>query len=105
MPQLSENAHCSLIKPSKLVGDSWVLLIVKYLINGPKRFNQLKLFIPEITSRVLTQRLKFLMENGLIERTHYTTISNKVEYHLTPKGSGLRKIIEEIEKYGDKFLC
>jgi DNA-binding HxlR family transcriptional regulator len=100
-----EKKYCPIIKPSKLLGDSWVLLIVKELLGGPKRFNQLGTAIPEITNRVLTQRLKFLCENGIIERTEYKTKTPKVEYHLTPMGTALKPILKSIEDFGNKFMC
>jgi DNA-binding HxlR family transcriptional regulator len=97
--------YCPIIKPTKLIGDVWTLLIVKSLLNGPKRFNQIKTEIPEITSRTLTCRLKTLTEQGIIDRKQYPVIPPKVEYSLTEIGFGMNKIISEIEKFGNKFLC
>jgi DNA-binding HxlR family transcriptional regulator len=102
-PEITK-AHCPLIKPSKLIGDAWVLLIIKELISGPKRFSQISQSIPEITNRVLAQRLKFLCENGIIERTEFAR-SSRVDYHLTPMGTALKPVILSIEKFGNTFLC
>jgi DNA-binding HxlR family transcriptional regulator len=99
-----QKAHCPLIKPSQLIGDAWTLLIVKELLSGPKRFNQIRLAIPEITNRVLTMRLKFLCENAIIERTEYAR-SPRVDYHLTPMGTALKPVILSIETFGNKYLC
>jgi DNA-binding HxlR family transcriptional regulator len=97
--------YCPIIKPTKLVGDVWNILIIKCLLNGPRRFNQIKTEIPEITSRTLTCRLKELVEQGIIERKQYPVIPPKVEYTLTEKGQGLRNVIEAIEEFGNKYLC
>lgn len=97
--------YCPIIKPTKLIGDVWTLLIVKCLLKEPKRFNQIKSEIPEITSRTLTCRLKSLTEQGIIDRKQYPVIPPKVEYRLTEVGLGMAKIIKEIEKFGNKFLC
>lgn len=105
LPKLSEEKYCPIIKPTKLIGDAWTILIVKSLLEGSKRFNQIKEEIPEITSRTLSARLKFLCENGLIVRKQYEEIPPKVEYNLTVMGRGLKDIIQAIEKFGNIFMC
>lgn len=97
--------YCPIIKPTKLIGDVWTLLIVKSLLEESKRFNQIKADIPEITSRTLACRLKSLVKQGVIERKQYQVIPPKVEYSLTEVGLGMNKIIKEIERFGNKFLC
>jgi DNA-binding HxlR family transcriptional regulator len=105
LEQNSIKKYCPIIKPTKLIGDAWTILIVKSLLKGPKRFNQIKTEIPEITSRTLTCRLKDLVIQGVIERKQYPVIPPKVEYTLTEMGVGMQKIINEIEKFGNKFMC
>ncbi len=101
----TDQKYCPIIKPTKLVGDVWTLLIVKTLLKGPKRFNEIKAEIPKITSRTLTCRLKDLVDQGILDRKQYPVIPPKVEYKLTDMGLGLQKIIEEIEAFGNKYLC
>lgn len=96
---------CPIIKPTKLLGDAWTLLIVKSLLEGPKRFNQIKNEIPEITSRTLTTRLRYLVDEGLLVRQQYPEIPPKVEYSLTKMGQDLKDIIESIEKFGNTWMC
>jgi DNA-binding HxlR family transcriptional regulator len=75
------------------------LLINKCLLEGPKRFNQIKEEIPEVTSRTLSARLKTLVEQKVIERKQYPEIPPRVEYSLTPMGADLKKIVAEVEAF------
>lgn len=97
--------YCPIIKPTKLIGDTWNILIVKSLLGGAKRFNEIRDEIPEITSRTLSQRLKFLCENKILVRTQFTQIPPKVEYKLTETGRGLKPVIQAIEDFGNSYLC
>jgi DNA-binding HxlR family transcriptional regulator len=97
--------YCPFIKPTEIIGDLWTILIVKNLMPGSLRFNELKEKIPEINARTLSARLKSLTEKGLIDRKQYPQIPPKVEYSLTAKGQGLQPILQAIEDYGNRFLC
>jgi DNA-binding HxlR family transcriptional regulator len=100
-----DKKYCPIIRPTKLVGDTWTLLIIKSLLPGSKRFNQIREEIPEITSRTLSQRLKFLCEQGLLSRKQYPEIPPKVEYTLTKMGEALEPIIVAVENFGNDFMC
>jgi DNA-binding HxlR family transcriptional regulator len=97
--------YCPILKPIQLLGDEWILLIVKELLLSPKRFSELKNQIPEITSRTLTHRLKSMCEYGLLTRKQFAQIPPKVEYSLTDMGKDVGKILETIEDFGNKWLC
>ena len=105
-PQLA-NKYCPIIKPVKLIGDKWVLPIIKEMIDGAERFNQIKEGIPGITGRTLSAKLKYLVQENLIERVCGTeeVLKLKPEYRLTKFGKALQPIIVEIEKFGEKFMC
>jgi DNA-binding HxlR family transcriptional regulator len=102
---LKDTKYCPVIRPTKVVGDVWTILIVKTLLKGPKRFNQIKDEIEEITSRTLSARLKFLVEQRIIIRKQYPQIPPRVEYELTDMGKGLEQIVVEIEKFGNTWMC
>jgi DNA-binding HxlR family transcriptional regulator len=97
--------YCPIIKPTRLVGDVWTLLIVKSLLHGPKRFNQIKDNIPEITSRTLSARLKILVDQSIVDRKQFAEIPPRVEYSLTEMGKDLEKIVEEVEAFGNRWMC
>ncbi len=102
---LKDTKYCPIIRPTKVVGDVWTILIVKTLLKGPKRFNQIKDEIEEITSRTLSARLKFLVEQRVIVRKQFPEIPPRVEYELTTMGKGLEQIVVEIEKFGNTWMC
>jgi DNA-binding HxlR family transcriptional regulator len=97
---------CSIIKPIELISDSWTLLIIKSLLTGTKRFNEIKNDVEDINNRTLSARLKFLVEKGvLIRRVSQSTTPPSVKYTLTPLGKGIEPILNEIENFGNKYLC
>jgi DNA-binding HxlR family transcriptional regulator len=93
--------YCPIIKPIELIGDSWILLIIKELLVEPKRFNQIKDSIPEITSRTLSAKLKFLISHNIVVKRQ----PPQTEYELTEIGHGLKEVILAIEVFGNTFLC
>lgn len=96
---------CPIIKPVELLGDSWTLMIIKSLLNGPKRFNELKSEIDDVNNRTLSARLKSLGEKGILIRRVGTQNPPTVTYYLTPLGKGAEPILKSIEDFGNKFLC
>lgn len=97
--------YCSIVKPIELISDSWTLLIIKSLLTGEKRFNELRSEISDINNRTLSARLKFLTQRGVIVRSVSTHSPLSVSYTLTELGEGIRPVLKEIEKFGNRFLC
>lgn len=101
---------CPVAAASQLVGDMWVLLIVKILLEGPKRYREIEAGldqhqpIGEISSRTLSQRLKLLEEKKVIIKKMYKESPPRSEYRLTERGQALSKIISDIEAYGATYL-
>ncbi len=87
-----------------LLGDTWVLLIVMNLLEGPTRFNTLRSALGRISSKTLSQRLKGLEEMGFVQREAFLEIPPRVEYCLTERGLELGKVIEAIEQFGERNL-
>jgi DNA-binding HxlR family transcriptional regulator len=96
------------------VGDKWSVLVIMLLIEGPRRFNELKRMIDGISQRMLTLTLRGLERDGLVTRTVFPTIPPRVDYELTDLGRGLAKPvgalgqwafehIPEIERARSKF--
>lgn len=84
----------------RLLGGRWRLLLVSYLLEGPRRFNDLRRDVPGITQRMLTLDLRALEEAGLIKRTVYPTSPVKVEYELTEDGKRLLPVVEVMKEFG-----
>lgn len=103
--------QCPIAKASELVGDMWILLIVRELLKSPKRFNELQTALisaesnKQINSRTLTQRLQILEKNKIITRKEFTHEKPpKVEYALTKEGHALSTVIDTIRAFGKKYL-
>ncbi|MBB6238998.1 DNA-binding HxlR family transcriptional regulator [Pedobacter sp. AK013] len=93
---------CLEVYASNIIGGQWALAICCYLINGKRRFGELKKCLPNITERMLTLQLRKLEENKIVKRTVYAEVPPRVEYELTPIGDDLKPIIKELEKWGKK---
>lgn len=95
---------CPIAKTADLVGDSVTLLILRDLLKGPQRFNELHSALKGTSTRTLTNKLQYLVEIGLVVRKEFIQKPPRVEYTLTTKGKGLKSIIKSMENYGEKFL-
>lgn len=84
----------------RLLGGRWRLLIVSYLLEGPKRFSELRRCIPAISQRMLTLDLRTLEEAGLVKRTVFATVPVTVEYELTADGARLGPVVEVMRAFG-----
>lgn len=91
-------------KAFKLLGKKWNGLIIRVLLNGSKRFSEIKELIPELSDRVLTERFKELEVEGIIKRNVYPETPVRVEYEITKKGRELEYAMEEIQKWAEKWM-
>lgn len=89
---------CPLTKVAELLSDTWTILIMRSLTEGPKRFTELELWLENISSRTLTLKLKKLSNEGLIER------DTSGYYSPTKKGRGLKIIETAMIKYNELYL-
>jgi DNA-binding HxlR family transcriptional regulator len=69
-------------------------LIVRELLHGPLRFNQLREMLPGISPHTLTSRLRRFETYGVVTRTVHAEVPPRVEYKLTPLGESLRPVLE-----------
>lgn len=101
---------CSVARASQLIGDMWVLLIVRDLLSGPKRFNQLQQSLTNvedirtISSKTLCERLRMLESMKIVNRKLFPEIPPHVEYSLTEKGQALSKVMDQIRSYGEQYM-
>ncbi len=82
------------------ISDKWKILIIRDLLGGTKRFNELKKSLAPVTQKMLTQQLREMEEYGLINRKVYPVVPPKVEYSLTELGLSLMPVIEAMKKWG-----
>lgn len=89
---------CPIAQVAELLSDTWTMLIMRALTEGPKRFCELESWLENISTRTLTLKLKALIEKGLIEKTE------EGMYRVTPKGAGLKIIERAMVKYSERYL-
>ncbi len=86
-------------------GNKWALLVILILSeNGSCRFNQLGKLIPDISTKVLSNTLRTLEADGLVERTVYPEVPIRVEYKLTATGTSLVPIIQQLTEWANNNL-
>ena len=98
-PQLCAQFH----KAIELIGRKWMGAIVFLLMKGPSRFTTLREAIPDITDRMLSERLQLLEREGIVERTVHAETPVRVEYALTKKGRALASTFDAIASWAHKW--
>ena len=86
-----------------LIGGKWKGVILYHLMDGTKRFGELRKFMPTVTQRMLTKQLRELESDGLIHREVYKVVPPKVEYSLTKQSESLKEIIISLERWGKSW--
>ena len=86
-----------------IIGGKWKGIVLFHLMQGTKRFNELRRLVPEITQRMLTLQLRQLEKDGLIKRKIYKQIPPKVEYFLSNLGQTLTPILQQLERWGTQY--
>lgn len=89
---------------SELLSKKWTLLMIKILLSGKKRFSEFKQSLPDVSDRLLSERLKELEEQGVIYRNVYNTKPVLIEYELSPKGLALESVVESVQNWGDIWV-
>jgi len=91
-------------RASELIGRRWTGAIIFVLLGSPCRFATLRDAIPDITDRMLSERLQELEQEGLVERTVVPETPVRVEYALSKKGRALRPAIEAIADWSHSWV-
>lgn len=86
-----------------LIGDKWKVLILRDLMDGTKRFGELKKSLGSVSQKVLTAQLRDMESSGLINRKVYAEVPPKVEYSLTALGESLRPVIDVLRTWGEGY--
>ena len=83
-----------------LISNKWKVLIIRDLLDGTKRFSELKKSINNISQKVLTSNLREMEENDLLTRKVYPEVPPRVEYKLTDIGYSLKTLLDDMDKWG-----
>ena len=95
-----EITKCPIEITFSLISGKWKLLIIRELLGGGKRFGVLHKSIVPISAKILTQQLREMENDGLIERKVFSEIPPRVEYSLTPLGQSLLPIMVAMRNWG-----
>jgi DNA-binding HxlR family transcriptional regulator len=98
-----EGQNCSIARALEVVGERWTLLIIRDLLLGLHRFDELQESLG-IARNVLTDRLNRLVEEGVLERVLYSERPERYEYHLTKKGLDLNIALTALRQWGDEYV-
>lgn len=88
----------------EVIGGKWKCVILCHLTHGKKRTNELKKLMPNITQKMLTQQLRELEDDGVINRISYNQVPPKVEYELSEYGKSLHTILDSLCAWGESHI-
>jgi DNA-binding HxlR family transcriptional regulator len=95
-------SECPIKTTLDVIGGKWKPLILFFLKGGPRRFSDLRRSVPEVTQKMLTDRLRELEKDGIVRREVYPQVPPKVEYSLTAYGKTLSPVLESMCAWGIK---
>lgn len=95
--------ECSVVKTLKIIGSKWTILIIRDLLDGKKRFGELRKSLDGVSPKTLSERLKSLEKEGIAIRKIYPEVPPRVEYSLTKRGQSLAAIIISMKDWGEKL--
>jgi DNA-binding HxlR family transcriptional regulator len=88
----------------ELVGKRWTGAILRVLMDGPLRFSEIAQAVPELSDRLLSERMKELEGRGMVERTVYAGPPLRVEYSLSRMGHELEPALAELQRWATRWL-
>lgn len=103
-PRLPLERHCPISAAINLMGGKYKCLILWKLMGKTLRFSQLRREVPCATPKMMTQQLRELETDGLINRKIYPVIPPRVEYSLTEFGESIRPVLESMRQWGGTYL-
>ncbi|WGL52038.1 helix-turn-helix domain-containing protein [Nocardioides sp. BP30] len=100
----AEVRDCSIAKTLDVIGEKWSLLVIRELLLGTERFEEIARFTGAPRD-ILTRRLRTLEHHGLVERRRYSEHPPRSSYHLTDLGRTLAPIVAMLRQWGDEHLA
>jgi DNA-binding HxlR family transcriptional regulator len=96
--------YCPVSVGAKLIGERWTLQIVRELMAGASRFNEVHRRVPGVSRTLLSERLRYLERLGIIDRVPHPTTPSRSEYLLTASGRGLKPVIDALASWSSDWL-
>ena len=98
-----KTSPCPVETTMSLIGGRWKVLILRELFKGVKRFGELAKLLHGISQKMLTQQLREMERDGLINRKVYAQVPPRVEYSLTEEGKSLKPVLEAMAQWGVSY--
>ena len=95
---------CPLSRALRVVEGKWSTLIIRELLDGPKRFGELRKALDIGSAKTLTERLRILEHHGVLTRTVHAEVPPRVVYALTPQGEAFRSVMDAMWAWGAESL-
>lgn len=86
-----------------MISDKWKVLILRDLLDGTKRFSELRRSVGSVSQKVLTANLRQMERDGLVHREVFPEVPPRVEYSLTETGQTLQSVIEAMKNWGTQY--
>jgi len=96
--------NCPVVATLDMIGGKYKALILWHLVDGTRRFGELRRLVPQATQKMLTQQLRELEEDRLIIRTVYPVVPPKVEYQLSDLGRSIKPILDAMCRWGTDYM-
>ncbi|WP_299059053.1 helix-turn-helix domain-containing protein [uncultured Polaribacter sp.] len=103
MTDFKEIGDCPITKTLGFIGGRWKTIILYILGDRTLRFGEISARIPAISRKVLTEQLKELEKDGILNRKKFNEIPPRVEYSVTEFGKSLKNVLKEMEKWGTEI--
>lgn len=104
MRNMTKKYNISVEATLEVIGGKWKSVILCHLTHGRKRTSDLRRLMPNITQKMLTQQLRELEEDGIVNRISYNEVPPRVEYELTEYGWSLKPILDSMCNWGEHHI-
>ena len=95
---------CAAVESARKIGNQWRLIVVRYLLEHPMRFNEILKVACGIDPKTLSRVLKYLVSEKIVRRDVLNTQPFNVEYSLTQKGEQIRPIMQSLKAWGEAWI-
>jgi DNA-binding HxlR family transcriptional regulator len=102
--EVKQPERCFVEVTLEVIGGKWKPMILWHLIQGTKRFSEVKRLMPQVTQQMLTAHLRELEAHGVVHRKVYAQVPPKVEYSATDLGKSLEPILNSMHDWGERFV-
>ncbi len=104
--EVEHSSFCPLYRRAiEIIGRRWTGAIVRSLLTGNVRFSEIRASVPGLSDRLLSERLKELESEGVVERRVLARTPVRIEYHLTVKGQALASVVEAVSAWAEEWLA